>query len=100
MDACIKEGILAEFLAKNRAEVISVSIFEYDKEEEEKKLRKEEFDLGKKEGHEEGEEQMAILCQRLLADNRVDDLERCTEDAEYRKLLMAEYGVTETAPVA
>ena len=43
---------------------------------------------------------MAILCQRLLADNRVDDLERCTEDAEYRKLLMAEYGVTETAPVA
>ncbi len=32
VDECIKEGILAEFLSKNRAEVISMSIFEYDKE--------------------------------------------------------------------
>ena len=34
---CIREGILAEFLKKNRAEVVKVSIFEYDKEKEEKK---------------------------------------------------------------
>ena len=54
VDECIKEGILAEFLAKNRAEVISVSIFEYDKEEEEKKLRREEFDAGEKVGMEKG----------------------------------------------
>ena len=40
VDECIKENILADFLRKNRAEVISMSIFEYDKEEEEKKLRK------------------------------------------------------------
>ena len=38
VDECIKEGILTEFLSKNRAEVISMSIFEYDKELEEKKL--------------------------------------------------------------
>ena len=37
VDECIQSGILAEFLKKNRAEVIAVSIFEYDKEEEEKK---------------------------------------------------------------
>ena len=37
VDECIKENILADFLRKNRAEVISMSIFEYDKEEEEKK---------------------------------------------------------------
>ena len=36
VDECIQSGILAEFLKKNRAEVIAVSIFEYDKEEEEK----------------------------------------------------------------
>lgn len=29
---CIKEGILKDFLLQNRAEVISMSIFEYDQE--------------------------------------------------------------------
>ena len=54
VDECIREGILAKFLSANRAEVISVSIFEYDKEEEEKKLRREEFDAGEKAGLEKG----------------------------------------------
>ena len=35
VDECIEEGILAEFLMKNKAEVIKVSIYEYDKEFEE-----------------------------------------------------------------
>ena len=35
-----------EFLMKNKSEVIAMSIFEYDKEEEEKKLRKAEFEAG------------------------------------------------------
>ena len=39
---CINEGILTEFLQHNWAEVYKVSIFEYDKEKEEKKLRKAE----------------------------------------------------------
>ena len=59
VDECIQSGNLAEFLKKNRAEVIAVSIFEYDKEEEEKKLRKAEYeagyDDGKKLGITEGE---------------------------------------------
>lgn len=59
VDECIQSGIPAEFLKKNRAEVIAVSIFEYDKEEEEKKLRKAEYeagyDDGKKLGITEGE---------------------------------------------
>ena len=46
VDECIKENILADFLRKNRTEVISMSIFEYDKEEEEKKLRKAEYEAG------------------------------------------------------
>jgi len=31
---CVKEGILAEFLSRNRAEAVSVCIFEYDEERE------------------------------------------------------------------
>ncbi len=46
VNECIQEGILAEFLRKNKARVIAMSIFEYDKELEEKKLRKAEFEAG------------------------------------------------------
>lgn len=51
---CIREGILEEFLRYNRAEVYQMSIFEYDKEEEEKKLRKAEYEYGREEGIKEG----------------------------------------------
>ena len=54
VDECIKEGILAEFLKVNKAEVVAVSIFEYDKEEEEKKLRRAEYEAGREEGEREG----------------------------------------------
>ena len=51
---CIRENILADFLKKNRAEVVAMSIFEYDKVEEEKKLRKAEFEAGVEQGIEKG----------------------------------------------
>ena len=44
---CIREGILSDFLSRNRAEVLKVSIFEYDQELEEKKLREAEFEYGR-----------------------------------------------------
>ena len=56
VDECIREGILAEFLTRNRNEVISMSIFEYDKELEEKKLRKAEYEAGFSEGEKYGHE--------------------------------------------
>ena len=46
----IQEGILKEFLQKNRAEVIAMSIFEYNEEEEKRKLRKSEYEAGMAEG--------------------------------------------------
>lgn len=55
VDEFIEEGILAEFLMKNKAEVIKVSIYEYDKEFEEKKLRKAEYEAGVEAGFELGE---------------------------------------------
>ena len=50
---CIQNNILTEFLRKNKSEVIAMSIFEYDKEEEEKKLRKPEFEAGREAGKKE-----------------------------------------------
>ena len=56
VDECIQKGILTEFLTRNRNEVISMSIFEYDKELEEKKLRKAEYEAGFSEGEKYGHE--------------------------------------------
>ena len=50
---CIQNNILTEFLRKNKSEVIAMSIFEYDNEEEEKKLRKAEFEAGREAGKKE-----------------------------------------------
>ena len=75
VDECIREGILAEFLARNRNEVINMSIFEYDKELEEKKLRKAEFEAGREAGLTEGKtlgyESAALeIAKRMLQSNK------------------------------
>ena len=51
---CIREGILSEFLSRNRAEVLKVSIFEYDQELEEKKYREAEYEHGRQDGYDAG----------------------------------------------
>lgn len=49
---CIREGILADFLRKNRSEVIAMSIFEYD----EKAVRRLDYSEGYEDGVEDGYE--------------------------------------------
>ena len=46
VDECISQGILAEFLSRNKAEAIAMSIYEYDEEKHLKNL----FEEGKVEG--------------------------------------------------
>ena len=66
---CIQENILADFLRKYQAEVIAMSIFEYDKVEEEKKLRKAEFDAGVEQGLKQASTDTAL---RLLKTGKFD----------------------------
>jgi len=51
---CIKEDILAEFLKKNRAEAMEVSIFEYNEELHLANLRREGYEEGLADGIERG----------------------------------------------
>ncbi len=51
---CIKKGILKSFLTQQKAEVISMSIFEYDEEKEMKRIRYSEREYGIEVGREEG----------------------------------------------
>ena len=54
VDECIRNGVLADFLRRNRAEVVMMSIFEYNQEEEERKLRAAERQAGYASGVEQG----------------------------------------------
>ena len=51
---CIKEGILREFLLRNRKEAVEMSIFEYDEEAVFEVVRKDEYEKGLQEGIEQG----------------------------------------------
>ena len=78
VDECIREGVLEEFLRDNRAEVIAVSIFEYNKDEEEKKLRKAEYEAGYDTGYGSGfdagkETELNVLLQRMLRNEKYSD---------------------------
>ncbi|MGN0305898.1 MAG: hypothetical protein ACI4D2_07065 [Lachnospiraceae bacterium] len=57
VDECIKDGILADFLKKNRAEVMLVSLFEYDEEETRKKLIEIEAGEARRKGYAQGQEE-------------------------------------------
>ena len=57
VEDCIQRGILAEFLSKNRAEVVKVSIYEYDEEKVKRMFREEWMKLGLEQGKQIGIEQ-------------------------------------------
>lgn len=88
---------MRDFLLGQKAEVVKMSIYEYDQERELKLIREDERELGREEGMEKGIEQgraeVVLLNKYLFADNRIDDLRKATEDAAYRKALCEEYGI-------
>lgn len=67
IEECIQEGILKEFLEKNRAEAKNMSIFEYDQEKHIKQEREEAWEEGRKEGKKAGERDMLLkLAEKKL----------------------------------
>lgn len=54
VDECISRGVLEEFLKKNRAEAIKVSIYEYDEERHMRQTKEEGFEEGYESGLMEG----------------------------------------------
>ena len=86
VDYCIEKGVLADFLSKNRAEAIAVSIFEFDEE----KFLKSEREESKKEGQKEGEEKLAGLLRGLMDAGKMEEMKRALSDREYREKLYQE----------
>ena len=84
---CIREGILAEFLEKNRAEAKKVSIYEYDAEEHMRMEREESFEEGYRDGHRDGQEAERVNTERERrraekAESRADEAEKKLKELE------------------
>ncbi len=63
VDDCIRSNVLREFLRKQRAEVVKMSIYEYDEEREMRLIREDERELGIEIGRKKKEK---MLSKRLL----------------------------------
>lgn len=74
---CVREGILSDFLQRNRAEAIAVSIFEYDEEKELALFREAEREEGREEAL------IALVCRKLRKGKSVETIaEELEEDIE------------------
>lgn len=74
---CLKEDILTDVLTAHRREVVGMFLEEYDEELHNRTLRKE--------GHEDGIADLNTLAQKMIADNRVEELLCSFTDKQLQK---------------
>ncbi|MBR6452083.1 MAG: hypothetical protein IKS87_05210 [Lachnospiraceae bacterium] len=88
VDDCIKQGILKEFLIKHKAQVIKMSIYEYDAKKHMQFEREEGREEGRQDGLEEGDALRLIRqVQKKIAkgktpDVMADELESSVEEIQ------------------
>ena len=69
VEDCICNGILAEFLKAQRAEVTAMSVFEYDHEKHMRLIKEDGREEGRVEGRREGQERLLTLLQYMEENN-------------------------------
>ena len=81
---CIQEGILKEFLEKNRREAKNVSIYEYDQEKHIRQEREEAWEAGEKAGREAGQmDKLQEQIQKKLAKGKtIPEIAEALEEEE------------------
>lgn len=67
--------------------------YERDMEIHERTLRREAIEQGLQQGIQQGQQKINQLNQKLLQDNRMDDLLRATQDSTFQEKLLKEYGI-------
>lgn len=86
---CIEKGILTDYLKRKGREVVNMLVAEYDYEMDIEVQKEEAFESGK----EQGIDMFGKLVQYLLEEGRIGELKRATEDKEFQRKLMEEYGL-------
>lgn len=95
---CIREGVLESFLRKQRAEAISVSIFEYDFARHMAAISEESREEGREEGRKEGLEEgyRQGMIQKKLADGKSSEqIAKELEQGEQSVRVLIERMITE-----
>ena len=93
VNECINKGILKDFLLENKAEAMTMSIFEYNEAEEKEKMRRAEYAGGYEDGIKQGIERLNQLIIKLNEQNRQGDIVRAATDADFRNKLFEEFGL-------
>lgn len=95
VEECIRKGILKDFLTKQKAEVIAMSIYEYNEEY----VRKSFFEDGKNAGYEQGmgagENKLGKLIAVLLSEGKMDDIRLVSENETVREKYYKQYHICE-----
>ena len=93
VDECIEEGILADILSSQKAEVLELALTTFDRELYEQGLREEGEARGEVRGKVKGEEKLSKLITTLL-DAGLDDVVRVvTTDKEAREEYYKKYNI-------
>ena len=93
VDECIEEGILADILTSQKAEVLELALTTFDRELYEQGLRGEGEARGKEIGKAQGEEKLSKLIAELL-DEGLDDVVRIViSDKEAREKYYQKYDI-------
>ena len=104
VDDCIRDDILKEFLLQNKAEVVKMTIFEYDEEQHKQTIHdegyEEGYDCGYDSGYGSGELSKLVgqICRKLkkgkepelIAEELEEDLETAVTAFEDKTIEVAE----------
>lgn len=82
VEECIKKDILKEFLRKQKAEVMKVSLYEYDAAKHDRTLLSEGIEIGKKEGMQQGKRDLtaALVRKKLEKGHSIEQIAEALEE--------------------
>lgn len=105
VEECIRKDILKDFLIQQRAEVVAMSIYEYNEEYVRKSFfedgEKSGYDRGKTDGEKsgydrgkvDGEDRLGKLISMLLKENKLEEISIVSSNAEARKEYFEKYHI-------
>lgn len=99
VEECIRKDILKEFLIQQRAEVVAMSIYEYNEEYVRKSFfedgEKAGYNRGKAEGKTAGEDKLGKLISMLLKENKLEEISLVSVNEEARKEYYQKYHISD-----
>ena len=97
VDTCIEQDVLREFLLEQKAEVIAMSIYEYNEEYVRKTFFEDGIEKGIEQGYSrvitDGENRLGKLVTILMAEGKSDIVVKVSQDEVVREEYYKKYGI-------